>query len=409
MVDLGTLQANTAVRRALQYALAIFTLTVLIGVANASRLFGTFSRDTLLTHVHSGTLGFITMAVFGIALWIFGGGMSATAARNVFLSALATGAYILAFWSGNLPARAIFGTIQLIVILAWWWWIFAQVRSIGFWRLDHPRLSVFLAFTVLIIGSTLGVLIQILLATGQALPQPGKGPDLVGGHVVAQVSGYLVLTAVGIGEWRLRADRGARSRSGLTQTYLLFLGGLLAATGVLAGLVPLLLLTNVFFIVAVAIFVTRSFRAVSGASWGTAGPGRHFAVSVVFLVIAVALLTILVAQFAQAQGDVTKVPVGLIVAYDHAVFIGVLTNILFGTAIALGGSRVGWADHAVFWLLNIGLIGFLGVLVFAGYGSDLVRYTASVMGVGALLGIATFSLRLNATAEPAPAAAPMRI
>jgi hypothetical protein len=408
VVDLGTLRPNTGVTRAFQYALLIFTLTVLIGLVNATKIFGTLSRDTILTHVHSGTLGFITMGAFGIALWIFGGGVSPAAARNVLISALATAAYILAFWSGNLPARAIFGTIELVLIVAWWWWIFSQVRAIGFGRLDHPRLSVFLAFTTLVIGSTLGVTIQVLLATGQVLPAPGQGPDLLGGHAVAQVSGYLVLMAVGIGEWRLRADRGARSRSGLTQSYLLFLAGLAAAIGVLLGIVPLLLVTNLFFIVAVAIFVVRSRRGILGAGWVDAGPARHFAVAVIFLVVAVTLLTVLVASFAQAQGDPTRIPLGLIIAYDHATFIGVLTNILFGTAVALAGSRGSRWDHATFWLLNVGLVGFLGVLVFAGSGSELVRYTATVMGLGAVIGIVTLLVRLGSAAEPTPAPAAMR-
>jgi hypothetical protein len=38
------------------------------------------------------------------------------------LSALATAAYVLAFWSGNFFARAIFGALELVVILGWWWW-----------------------------------------------------------------------------------------------------------------------------------------------------------------------------------------------------------------------------------------------------------------------------------------------
>lgn len=410
MVDLGTLRPNTGVTRAFQYALIIFALTVLIGLANATKVFGTLSRETILTHVHSGTLGFITMGAFGVALWIFGGGASVVAARNVLISAVATAAYILAFWSGNLPARAIFGTIELAVIVAWWWWILTQVRAIGFGRLDHPRLSVFLAFTTLIVGSTLGVTVQVLLATGQILPAPGQGPDLVGGHVVAQVSGYLVLFAVGVGEWRLRADRGARSRLGLTQSYLLFLAGLAAAIGVLLGVIPLLLASNLFFIVAAAIFVVRSYRGIAGADWGAAGSARYFAVAPIFLVVAVTLLTVLVASFAQAQGDVTKVPLGLIIAYDHATFIGVVTNILFGTAVALAGSRGSpWWDHAVFWPLNVGLVGFLGVLVFAGSGSELVRYTATVMGLGAVIGIVTLSMRLGTATQPSPVAAGMRV
>ena len=57
--------------RALQYGLGIFTLTALIGLVNATKIFGELSQDTLLTHLHSGTLGWITMGVFAVALALF--------------------------------------------------------------------------------------------------------------------------------------------------------------------------------------------------------------------------------------------------------------------------------------------------------------------------------------------------
>lgn len=405
--EFGSLRTTAAAQRAFQAALGIFTLTVLIGIVNALQLFGTLSRDTILAHVHSGTLGWITMAAFGVALLVFGSGTSAAAVRNVRLTALATAAYIVAFWSGNVPARAIFGTIQLVVIVAWWWWVFTRVRAAGFGTLDNPRLSLFLALTTLVVGSTLGVLVQVLLATGQGRPLPGSGPDFIGGHAVAQVSGYLVLTAVGIGEWRLRRDHGARSRSGVAQAYLLFIAGLSAAVGVLFGVVPLLLVTNVFYVAAAAIFVVRAVRGGGGAQWLEAGPARHFAIAVAFLVVNVALLTVLIATFAQAQGDPTKIPQGLIVGYDHSMFVGVMTNVLFGVALALGGARRWpWADHAIFWLLNVGVATFVGVLVLDGYGSSLVKDTAPIMGVGALLGIAVLSLRLSSAAMSRPAPSP---
>ncbi len=73
LADLSTLRPNAGVVRALQYSLVIFTLTALIGLANATKVFGELSRDTILTHVHSGTLGFITMGAFGMMLWAFAG------------------------------------------------------------------------------------------------------------------------------------------------------------------------------------------------------------------------------------------------------------------------------------------------------------------------------------------------
>src|SRR2546426_8225038 len=92
--------ANAATARAFQYGLGIFALTALIGLANAIKIFGTIDQNTLLTHLHSGTLGWITMGVFGIAVALFARNGSAVG-PNVTLSALATAAYVLAFWSGN--------------------------------------------------------------------------------------------------------------------------------------------------------------------------------------------------------------------------------------------------------------------------------------------------------------------
>src|SRR5437879_13419350 len=100
-----TLPARTI--RAFQYALGILTLTAIIGLFNATKVIGDVDRNTLLTHLHSGTLGWITMGVFGLALALFARG--GVAGPNILLTALATAAYVLAFWSGNFVARAVFG------------------------------------------------------------------------------------------------------------------------------------------------------------------------------------------------------------------------------------------------------------------------------------------------------------
>jgi len=67
----------------------------------------------------------------------------------------------------------------------------------------------------------------------------------------------------------------------------------------------------------------------------------------------------------------------------------------------------------VFWGLNVGVLSFTAVLVFVGSSSGAaafshpVAYTAPIMGLSALLGIVTFSLRLASSPAPmrAPAAA----
>jgi hypothetical protein len=395
--------------RAFQYGLGIFALTALIGLFNATKIIGTIDQNTLLTHLHSGTLGWITMGVIGVAVWMFGGS-SPTVARNIGLSALATAAYVLAFWSGNFIARAVFGSIELLVIVGWWWWVLSRSLAQGFGVISVPKLSVLLALTTLVIGSTVGVILQILFATNNVNEQNGV---LIGVHASAQVGGYLVLVAAGIAEWQLSGE--GRTTAGLVQAVLLFFAGLLLALGILLNVTPALLLSNLFQTVAIVMIAFRVGRRAFGISWNAPTGLRHEAIAVAWLVVALILFVVLTQQLIAAQGDNSKVPPGLFIALDHTMFIGVMTNALFGAILALGAPRTWpWADHVIFWGLNIGAASFVAVLLTAGSSagagpfSHPVAFTAPIMGLSVLLGIVTYSLRLTsvvpaAVRTPAPA------
>ena len=54
-------------------ALIVFIITVAIGLFNGQHIV-TLSQDVILTHVHSGTIGWITLGVFALSLWLFGQG-----------------------------------------------------------------------------------------------------------------------------------------------------------------------------------------------------------------------------------------------------------------------------------------------------------------------------------------------
>ena len=103
-------------------------------------------------------------------------------------------------------------------------------------------------------------------------------------------------------------------------------------------------------------------------------------------------------------------PAGLGLASDHAVFIGVMTNALLGSILFLG-ERFGRtlsaaASGAIFWAVNIGLVGFLvGLLMdtrsFGEYMNGGPAQTqivkeifAPIMGVGLLLAIGILELAL---------------
>jgi len=400
--------AQAAVGRAFQYGLFIFILTALIGLANATRIFGQLSQDTLLTHLHSGTLGWITMGVLGVAAWLFGASSPALG-RNIAITGIATAAYVLAFWSGNFTARAAFGSIELVVIVTWWLWVLRAAMAEGLGRVSVPKLSILLALTTLVIGSLIGVIIQLQFALGTAGPQTG---DLIGTHASAQVGGYLILVAAGITEWQLSGER--RTRAGVIQASLLFLAGLLLAAGFLMNVQPALLLSNLFQVVAIVMIAVRVGRHALRVSWNAPTGLRHEAIAIPWLVVALVLLITLTNKVIAAGGDISQVPQGLVHGLDHSMFIGVMTNTLFGAILAYTADRPRiwpWADHVVFWGLNIGAASFVAVLVFVGTSAGAgafahpVSFTAPIMGLSVLLGIATYLMRLRAA--PSPLAASM--
>ena len=408
--------SRTDVRSAFQYGLAIFTLTALLGLANATQVFGALDRNALLTHLHSGTLGWITMGVIGLTLWVFGGRDMNMAVR---ISALATAAYVLAFWSGNYPARGIFGVTMLLVIYSWWWFAFSRGLGDGFASYDIPKLSVLFGLTTLIIGSTLGVIVQVILATGNSIP---TSPDLVGAHASAQTGGYLVLVAAGFIEWQLTGG-GKRTTAGLVQIAFLFAGGLILAVSLLlaAQLGPqagqaLPGVATLLTLIGTITVAVRLGRAALGVSW-TSGAKRHAAIAIAFLMLAVVEQAVLVQQFIASQGDINKVSIGLLHALDHSYFVGLMTNLLFGAILLFNADRARawpWADNVVFWGLNLGAAGFITVLLTVGSGEGAAPFThpvafvAPIMGLSALLGIGTFLMRLQEGEAMASAPAPAR-
>jgi hypothetical protein len=411
------MRARPAVSQAFQYGLIIFTLTALLGLANATQLFGALDRNTLLTHLHSGTLGWITMGVIGIAIWIFARDDEDLFAP-VMLSALSTAAYVMAFWSGVFILRGVFGLSELAVIVYWWWFVYTRAQAQGgIARLDISKLAVLLGLTTLVIGSTLGVIVQVLLATGNALP---TNLELVGAHASAQTGGYLVLVGAGFMEWQLTGS-AKRTTLGLAQVYLLFVGGLVLSVSLLLssilgetlsqalpGIATLLTLAGIVIVAA------RLGRAALAAPWMAVTGTRHIAAGVPFLAIAVVLQAVLVQQFIAAKGDFTQVSIGLLHAGDHSYFVGLMTNILFGAILVTSSDRPRlwpWADHVIFWGLNIGAAAFIAVLLISGSGEGAkpfthpVSFVAPIMGLSALLGVATYLMRLMGTPKAVPARA----
>src|SRR6202158_2904446 len=185
---------SSEIRWLFRAALLVFTVTVSIGILNGFH-FVTLPRQVLLTHVHAGTLGWITLGVIAICFWLFGDDAPVASNGRVVqalsvLAAIGIPIYVLAFLSGNLLAPAIFGFPVVIAIVGVLIWLVGQARRV---TITVPRLAVLAAITTLVVGSTIGVLVQLELASkSQFLPD-----GAIGGPATARDLAYLarILTA----------------------------------------------------------------------------------------------------------------------------------------------------------------------------------------------------------------------
>jgi hypothetical protein len=371
-------------------AMVVFVVTIAIGILNGADVVE-FDRNALLTHVHSGTVGWLSLTIVASAFLLY-----RSADRRLMLAlAIAVPVYVLAFFTGNLPFRAISGTVLLLIIVWLVVWVWGRYR-VG--ERSLPQLAVALGLTSFAYGAIIGVLIQVSMAFDMDLV-PG---DRVGAHASAMTFGYIVLTAMGIIEWRVLGTRN-QPILGAIQISSLFIGGLVISGALLIGAEQaggsLYLLTQ---IIAVVLFVVRIFPTALRAPWLSAEPTRHFAIASVWTVLALVLFMYLVAQVIASPDDPDALPLNILLASDHAVYIGVLTNIVIGllSLLALGrGSTPGWASHLIFWGVNIGLAIFMVGLVTE--SAEIKRVGAPLMGVALLLALGLLGSRLLSS-DPDP-------
>ena len=372
-----------AARELYLVAIAVFVVNIVIGILNGADVVE-FDRNQILTHVHAGTVGWLTLTIVAATTLLF----QATDRRLSLALVVAVPVYVLAFYTGNLPFRAISGTALLIVIawlLIWLWREFlAGERSL-------PRLAVTLGLTSFGYGAVLGVLIQIGLAMGMVI-LPG---DTVGAHASAMTFGYLVLVAFGVIEWRILATRDL-PRAGVVQIGALFVGGLIISMALLVGAQQagggIYLLTQ---LIAVVLFVVRIWPTSLRVDWLEAAPIRHVAAATIWVVAALILFMYLVFSFITAAdpSDPSAFPLNVLVASDHAVYLGVITNGALGLLSLLALSRAersSWIGHLMFWGVNLGLLLFvIGLIVDT---AELKRIGAPVMGIVLLISIGILAL-----------------
>lgn len=379
------------IRALFHTALFIFVVTVGIGILNGTDLV-TFDHQTLIGHVHSGTLGWISLSVFAASLWLFGSvnstGWHTPIARVLPVAAIiAIVAYVTAFFLTTDVRRPITGSLALVVVFAFLVWVAAQSRHVV---ISVPRLGVLAGVTTLAIGAVLGVLLGLQQAgTIDFLPSGASGA-----HPATMVVGFLIPMGMALAEWRLAPEliEVPADRNGRIQIVAPFFGGVLLMLGALLDITPLIGLSLPLEITGVIIFVRRMWLPIRNVNWSHGRWERGAVATTFFLVADIALLVYLIVRY---KGEVDDAPTHLILALDHMMFIGVMTNSLFGLVdYASRHSRWPRVDNVIFWAMNIGLVVFaLGLLADA---TVLKRIGAPIMGTAILIGIATMSTRLSA-------------
>jgi hypothetical protein len=360
-------------------AMAVFVVNIVIGILNGADVVE-FDRNQLLTHVHAGTVGWLTLGIVASTFVLF-----QAADRRLMLGlAILVPVYVLAFYTGNFAFRAIGGLALLAAIgwlLAWVWQTYlAGERSL-------PRLGIVLALSTFGYGALIGVLLQVGFAAGVNVV-PGNS---VGAHASAMTFGYLVLAAMAIIEWRILGTRDM-PRAGLVQFGALFVGGLVISISLLIGAEQagggIYLLTQ---IIAVALFAIRIWPRSLTVDWAAAEPIRHFAVSSIWVVVAMAMFMYVVFVIISTGLDPTDpaAPINILLASDHAAYIGIVTNIVLGLLITIvlrAEVRRSWVGQLIFWGVNLGLLIFvIGLVVDT---SQLKQIGAPVMGVTLLASLA---------------------
>jgi len=373
-------------------ALIVFIITVAIGLFNGQHIV-TLSQDVILTHVHSGTIGWITLGVFALSLWLFG--QHETKEFHPFMhwtsviAAVAVPVYVLAFLSGNYLARAIFGFPVLYVMAVFLGWIAVKSRQI---QLSVPHIALLASLVTLVLGGLLGVLLQIQYATSIAFLPNGA----FGAHPATLVAGYLVLIGMALSDWHFLPAAQRISRSGVIQIVLLFLAGVAIGLAQLLTLNPLFGLNSLFLLIGGIIYLVRLAPRVLRSNWSGGSSDPFFVASAVFIILNIILTLYISIQTIRGAFPGGNIPSGILIALDHATFVGIMTNALFGLLYEATVDRRTfwpWANQALFWATNIGLIGFI-ISLLSGI-RILENIFTPIMGLGILLGIIVYIVRLS--------------
>lgn len=388
------------VRVTLRVAMLVFVYTIGIGILNGLDLVE-FSRQQLLSHLHGGTLGWMTLAIIAATQWLFVDGTREIVDRSArtvrgfaYLAAAAIPLYVLAFATTFGIGRPLGGTATLVALLGVAAWAYGRVREV---TPTVPRLLVLLGLTSSVLGGGFGVINGFAIA----FDWTWVPTSFFEAHPGTMEIGFTMPVAMALAEWGMTIGSPDErpNRWGLAQVGLMAVAFLWVLGFILAGQEELVGIGIVFGIVAIGIFFGRMRRAIVATPWTARAPGRHALAG--GLLLGVTMVYVFIAISA-VQGDFAAMPRGQALSFIHLLAIGATTNALLAFVVHLS-RRVSTAsviDDAVFWGVNVGLVGF--VIALTTDVRALIVVFVPIMGLALLTAIGAHLLPLGS--EPARAA-----
>lgn len=378
-------------------ASVLFLGTIGLGFLNVVTT-GEIPKWQAVTHLHSGTVGWILLSFVGVAIWLFAdewvGGEGGRrrlwwlvgAAVVAFAGLAASFGY--GFSQGDEAMVALGIAAPAAALVVWSTALYALTRLRAEVVATTARLLVAVGLLLAAIGVTVGAYLGMTYAfDGLATPPE----ETIGAHFLTVLPAVSMVSA-GILEWLVRGEAaGPASRAGVLQVGVGAIAGLMFPTGftlLLLG-VPASQLEPIFMgllgggILFILVFLVRiGHHALRRNPFATGSGAWVFFSTVWFLVfLPSVVLPVIIGG-----------PEWTSLLSIHGFFVGFVTCAILGAFsmrtrdAAVGAGR---AEPTAVWLVNLGIVAFVAGEAVAG-----VAHGAVVMGLGVLLGLAVMSRRL---------------